>query len=74
MILLAFDDDRAGAGGYRVGGVSGRNAFHGDPLWVAGYFATTLRYAPFKIAPLYTVYRFEAMFFYDTREMLNPSC
>ena len=35
--------------------------------------APTVSTSPFKIAPLYTVYRFEGSFVYDTREMLIPS-
>jgi hypothetical protein len=35
--------------------------------------APTVGTAPFPIAPLYTVYRFEGSFVYDTREMLIPS-
>jgi hypothetical protein len=35
--------------------------------------APTMSTARFDIAPLYTVYRFEGSFIYDTREMLIPS-
>ena len=35
--------------------------------------STTFGTALFKIPPMYTAYRFEGMFLYDTREMLAPS-
>ena len=47
--------------------------FMAQPYGSTDILATTFGTAPFKIAPFYTVARFENMFLYDTREMLAPS-
>jgi hypothetical protein len=47
--------------------------FMAQPYGSTDIFATTFGTAPFKIAPWYTMTRFENMFLYDTREMLAPS-
>ena len=47
--------------------------FMAQPYASTDVIATTLGTALFKIAPFYTVARWESMFFYDTREMLAPS-
>jgi hypothetical protein len=47
--------------------------FMAQPYGSIDVLATTFGTAPFKIAPLYTLCRWEGMFFYDTREMLAPS-
>jgi hypothetical protein len=42
---------------------------YGSADVLSGIFGT----GPFRISSLFTMYRFESMFFYDTREMLAPS-
>lgn len=47
--------------------------FMATPYGSTDVIATTFGTAPFKIAPFYTMARWESMFLYDTREMLAPS-
>jgi hypothetical protein len=42
---------------------------YGSTDVLSGIFGT----GPFRVSSLFTMYRFESMFFYDTREMLAPS-
>ena len=47
--------------------------FMAQPYGTIDILATTMGTAPFPLAPLYTLIRFESGLFYDTREMLTPS-
>lgn len=47
--------------------------FMAQPYGSVDILATTVGTAPFKIPALYTLFRWENMFIFDTREMLAPS-
>ncbi len=47
--------------------------FMAQPYGTVDVLATTVGTAPFKVPALYTLFRWENMFIFDTREMLAPS-
>jgi hypothetical protein len=43
------------------------------PFLTLDIVSSTVGTAPFKVPPLYTMHRFDAIFFWDTRELMMPS-